>query len=66
MTKRTTLTVKETAAHLCMSEEHVRRLIRSGELRGCNVGSAKRKVYRVRQTSLDRFLEAREIKGIES
>lgn len=61
MSKVVTLTVREVATRLGVSTEHVRRLIRSGELRASNIGTTKRIVYRVREGALLRFLDAREV-----
>jgi excisionase family DNA binding protein len=50
------LTVPEVAAALRVDENTVRRWLRRGRLSGVNLGH--RIGYRVRQSELDRFLEA--------
>jgi excisionase family DNA binding protein len=51
------LTVAQVAATLQVDEDTVRRWLRAGRLLGTNLGS--RAGYRVRQSDLDAFLEAR-------
>ena len=51
------LTVAQVAATLQVDEDTVRRWLRAGQLLGTNLGS--RAGYRVRQSDLDAFLDAR-------
>jgi excisionase family DNA binding protein len=51
------LTVAQVAATLQVDEDTVRRWLRAGQLLGTNRGS--RAGYRVRQSDLDAFLDAR-------
>jgi excisionase family DNA binding protein len=60
-----TLTVEQAAQQLGISKEMVRKLIRTRELRASNVGSPSKPMYRVRQTELEKFLDDREVTGIE-
>lgn len=50
------LTVDAVAAELSLSEKHVRRLIRLGELPAVNVASGRGRMYRVSRKALDKFL----------
>ena len=52
------LTVEEVAQRLRLSEEVVRRKLRSGELRGVRLGE-RRAGWRITEGDLRRFLEAR-------
>ena len=56
------LTVSEVAERLRVNEVTVRRWIQRGELVALNVGG-RRPEYRVRQTALDAFIDAREGKA---
>jgi excisionase family DNA binding protein len=51
------LTVAQVAATLQVDNDTVRRWLRAGQLLGTNLGS--RAGYRVRQSDLDAFLDAR-------
>jgi excisionase family DNA binding protein len=51
------LTVAQVAATLQVDDDTVRRWLRAGQLLGTNLGS--RAGYRVRQSDLDAFLDAR-------
>jgi excisionase family DNA binding protein len=51
------LTVEEMAKELKVSEETVRRLIRSGKLKGIKIG----KVLRVNKETYDNFISASEV-----
>ncbi|RZU16419.1 excisionase family DNA binding protein [Kribbella rubisoli] len=53
------LTVPEVAAELRVSVEHVRRSIRRGDLLAVNLATSGRPTYRISQSALDGFLEAR-------
>jgi excisionase family DNA binding protein len=55
MAQENWLTVSEIAARLKMTEQTVRRWLRSGKLRGRNFSG--RMGYRVREDELQRFLE---------
>jgi excisionase family DNA binding protein len=55
------LTVEAVAEEISMSEKHVRRLIRLGELVAVNVASGKGRTYRVTRAALDAFLTARAV-----
>lgn len=59
------LTVAEVAERLKIKPKTVRKLIRSGQLKASNIGSAKRPRYAIREAFLLAFLEAREVVGIE-
>ncbi|MCT4626986.1 helix-turn-helix domain-containing protein [Halodesulfovibrio sp.] len=65
MSVTTTLTVKDVAAVLGIQVEVVRRLIRRGELRASNIGTAAKPMYRIRQAALEKFLDEREVLGVE-
>lgn len=60
-----TLTVEQVSQQLGISKEMVRKLIRKGELKASNIGSPAKRVYRVRQTALENFLDERQVTGIE-
>ncbi|MFK4765459.1 helix-turn-helix domain-containing protein [Desulfobaculum sp. SPO524] len=60
-----TLTVRQVAERLECRPEYVRGLIRRGELRASNLGTAERPRYRIRAISLEAFLDEREVVGIE-
>lgn len=51
------LTVAEVAAELKVSRSRVRRKIKDGELAAANIGSAKRREYRIKRRDLVRYLE---------
>lgn len=53
------LTVPEVAAALRVSVEHVRRSIRRGDLPAMNLATSGRPMYRISQSVLDRYLNAR-------
>lgn len=65
MSAGVTLKVKDVAAALGIRVEVVRRLIRRGELRASNIGTAAKPMYRIRQSALDNFLDEREVLGVE-
>jgi excisionase family DNA binding protein len=50
------LTVERVADELAVTTEHVRRLIRRGELAAANVATTGRPSYRVSRAQLDKFL----------
>lgn len=59
------LTVRQVATELGVNETVVRKKIRSGDLKGCNLGNEKRPQYRVRKADLKTFIEERSVIGIE-
>ncbi|OBQ46224.1 helix-turn-helix domain-containing protein [Halodesulfovibrio spirochaetisodalis] len=65
MSVSVTLTVKDVSAALGVRVEVVRKLIRKGELRASNIGSAAKPMYRIRQAALEKFLDEREVLGTE-
>jgi excisionase family DNA binding protein len=63
------LTVEEIAEELRISKNVVYRLIRSGELEAVNIvetngRTAQRGHYRVKRSSLDKYLEAKKVKPV--
>ncbi|MFC5268411.1 helix-turn-helix domain-containing protein [Kribbella qitaiheensis] len=50
------LTVDQIAEELAASAEHIRRLIRRGELAAVNIAASRRPNYRVSRTELDKYL----------
>lgn len=55
------LTIPQVAERLQLNEQHVRRLIRRGELKASNIGGDRRPSYRVEETAVEEFLEARAV-----
>jgi excisionase family DNA binding protein len=54
--KQQMLTVSGVADELAISAEHVRRMIRRGELAAVNIATSGRPNYRVSRAALDRYL----------
>jgi excisionase family DNA binding protein len=54
-THEPTLTVREVARYLDLSEDGVRRLIRSKRLKAFDISKTARVIYRVPQEALDEF-----------
>lgn len=59
------LSTKEVADRLSVSTKWVRAAIVTGELPAVNVSKGKRPVYRVSETVLANFMNARAVDGIE-
>lgn len=55
------LTIPQVAERLQLNEQHIRKLIRRGELRASNIGGAHRPSYRIEETAVEEFLQARAV-----
>ena len=53
------LTVGEVAERLKVDEQHVRDLIEEGEMAGVNIGTGRRKRWRVAREEFERFKKRR-------
>ena len=51
------LTVKEAADILRVKSKHIRKLVKTNQLKAINVGAGKQIRYRIRQADLDDFLK---------
>ncbi len=60
-----TLTTRHVAERLHVQPKTVRKWIKTGELKASNLGGKKRPRYVIREASVEAFLEARAVVGIE-
>lgn len=55
------LTTGQVAERLQLNEEHVRKLIRRGQLKASNVGGKRRPSYRIDESAVEEFLRSRAV-----